>query len=127
MGFKYIFTSNRYLCLTDTPPPTSPINPLSLVYTGRVTRPSEMGPVTRASHSTLPLFLCCCSHDTFCTGLVLVSRMSSLRTKWRSQRVPELYISLDHSLSFCELSKLYASLLVLALTSIFLYKPDTLS
>jgi len=37
---------------------------LGLVYTGRVTRLSEMGPVTRASNSTLPLLPCCCSHDT---------------------------------------------------------------
>jgi len=41
-----------------------PSCPIGLVYTGRVTRPSETGPVTRPSNSTLPLFPCCCSHDT---------------------------------------------------------------
>jgi len=52
---------------------------LGLVYTGRVTRPSEIGPVTRLSH-----FFLVALHTTL---LVLVSRMSSLRTSWRCQRL----------------------------------------
>jgi hypothetical protein len=50
---------------------------------GPVTRFSEMGPVTPSSNSTLPLFLVAV-HTTL---LELVSRMSSLRTSWRRQRL----------------------------------------
>ena len=68
---------------TGTTEAAARVRPLGLVYTGRVTLPSEIGPVTRASNSTLPLFLVAV-HTIL---LVLVSRMSPLRTSWRRQRL----------------------------------------